>query len=164
VHPFWNKSNPIFYATQINLHPNSLHLHKQHTTTYHIAATLSNCRNTAISKLRSKKLVNGTKESRISKIRTLLPRSSGSHCLGQHTSGCPFCTHVSPGFQDLGAVRTSSKSLKNTTSMFVTLLSPSGGHSWLTHGSICNQKHKALPNEIIISAHLPNTTKAVPKP
>jgi hypothetical protein len=43
-------------------------------------------------------------------------------------------------------------------------LSPSGGHSWLTLWPICNQKHKALPNEIVNSAHLPNTTIAVPKP
>jgi hypothetical protein len=28
--------------------------------------------------------------------------------------------------------------------MFVTLLSPSGGHSWSTRGKICNQKHKAF--------------------
>jgi len=145
VHPFWNNSNPIFYATQINLHPNSLHLHKQLTTTYHSSAALSNCRNAPSSTLWSRTPVNGKKQKgRISKIRTLLPRSSGSHCWGQHTSGCPFCTHVSPGFQNDDSPAARSRSLKNTTSMFVTLLSPSGGHSWLTHGQICNKKHKAF--------------------
>ncbi len=133
MHRFWNNSNPIFYAPQITFQPNSLHLHKQHTTSYLRLATTSNRCNASSSKVI---LVYGIKrnQGRISKIRTLLPRSSGSHCWGQHTSGCPFCTHVSPSFQGCGAVLASSRSLKNTTSMFVTLLS--GGHSLLTFGRI----------------------------
>ncbi len=116
-----------------------------HTATYLHQAILSNSRIAASSMLPSRNPADPT-TNRISKIRTLLPTSSGSHCWGQHTSGCPFCTHVSPGLQRNGGVLAYSTSLKNTTSMFVTLLSPSGGHSWLTHDSFCNQKHKALPN------------------
>jgi hypothetical protein len=82
-----------------------------------------------------------------SKIRTLLPRSSCSHCSGQHTSGCPFCAHVS-------LISVFEVAEENTTSMFVTLLSPSSGHSWLSYGLIRNRKHKSLPNQIIISVLL----------
>jgi len=49
-----------------------------------------------------------------------------------------------------------SRSLKKTRRpcLWPTLLSPSSGHSWLPYGLIRNRKHKALPNQIIISVLL----------